>query len=82
MVLVPMLGDPCREQRLLVGVRVLVLVAMLGDPCREQWLLVGVRVLVLVLVAMLLLVLVPLLLLWICLDVSPGYVFLNGCHQH
>ena len=80
LVLVPMLGDPCREQRLLAGVQVLVLVAMLGDPCREQRLLAGVRVLVLV--AMLLLVLVPLLLLWICLDVSPGYVFLNGCHQH
>ena len=48
LVLVPMLGDPCREQRLLVGVRVLVLVAMLGDPCREQRLSVGVRVLVLV----------------------------------
>ena len=41
LVLVPMLGDPCREQRLLVGVRVLVLVAMLGDPCREQRLSVG-----------------------------------------
>ena len=80
LVLVAMLGDPCREQRLLVGVRVLVLVAMLGDPCREQRLSVGVRVLVLV--AMLLLALVPLLLLWNCLDVSPGYVFLNGCHQH
>ena len=58
----------------------MVLVAMLGDPCREQRLSVGVRVLVLV--AMLLLALVPLLLLWNCLDVSPGYVFLNGCHQH